>query len=868
MKQQAKLAKTGAVLFLSALSGVLYAAEIADTQFSDTNVTELDEIFVKSAPIYHSQQESISLQRRSDTVVNVVASDAIGNFPDQNAAAALARLPAVAVQRDQGQERFIQVRGAPARWTTVAFDGVNVIGAEERVFRFDSVPSSIIDTLEVHKTMTPDMPAESIAGRVNIKTSSGLGLISPKASAEFGYGTLELGDGMQRRASVKYLAGGSNWGIAASASHFRMDQTTDNREFGWSDGVPEDIDFRSYKLSRQNNAGSLKFDFTPTEDSKITISTVYSEFNDDEQRNQYIFLLDDAISGTALADSCDLVGVPVRGMLEYGNYKNSTWTNNLGYEHKLGEWNLNWKLNYTETDFSTDLPILMQLQTDPSLFYSLSYSGLTSGTPIIDLYSTDYRPEEGVIARGDSLASLDQTAFGMDLLLPIESSTVSDSNTFGVDAQREFVHGEHDLIAKFGLQYDDRSADGNTLTSYNTVYLSPYLAAIGADWDTSPYITSQNWDSDFPLGFQVDYVDNIGLRESLDGALATLQAAGLYDPTANIAADGIFEIEENILSAYGMLTWKHQDSELIAGFRIESVDINSGGYLIVDETPIHQEISNDYSDIFPSVHYNLDLNDNTKLRLAAVTGIGRPDFGELRYSASISDTDESVSGGNPYLDPEQTYGLDASVEWYFSTSSLLSAGVFHREVEDVIFDFTTTVGDDRYNSDDIDRSGYEYTTTLNGGSGSLSGLEFNLLHRPDNMPAALDGLGVQFNLSFLDGSFDTPDGRTANFPGTSDTIVNSSLFYEKHGLSLRLSYQWRDDWLDDVGFEDSGDIYWAATERVDFSGRYQLTENLSLFLDANNLTDERGVRYQATSDQPIEVEGFGRRYLLGLRTQF
>src|SRR3546814_13034317 len=95
-------------------------------------------------------------------------------FPYTTLFRSLARLPGIAVQRDQGQERYIQVRGAPTRWTTVAFDGINVLGAEERIFRFDSVPAALISTVELNKTLLPNMPAEALAGRVNIKTYSAL----------------------------------------------------------------------------------------------------------------------------------------------------------------------------------------------------------------------------------------------------------------------------------------------------------------------------------------------------------------------------------------------------------------------------------------------------------------------------------------------------------------------------------------------------------------------------------------------------------------------------------------------------------------------------------------------------------------------
>src|SRR3546814_6788837 len=92
-------------------------------------------------------EASLEIQRESDNIVNAITADTAGRFPDQTVAGALSRLPGIGVQRDQGQERYVQVRGAPTRWTVVSFDGINVLGAEERIFRFDSVPAALISTV-------------------------------------------------------------------------------------------------------------------------------------------------------------------------------------------------------------------------------------------------------------------------------------------------------------------------------------------------------------------------------------------------------------------------------------------------------------------------------------------------------------------------------------------------------------------------------------------------------------------------------------------------------------------------------------------------------------------------------------------------
>jgi TonB-dependent receptor len=135
------------------------------------------------------------------------------------------------------------------------------------------------------------------------------------------------------------------------------------------------------------------------------------------------------------------------------------------------------------------------------------------------------------------------------------------------------------------------------------------------------------------------------------------------------------------------------------------------------------------------------------------------------------------------------------------------------------------------------------------------------------LPAPFDGLGFQGNLAFLDGEFTTPGNTTAKFPGTSDQIVNASLFYEKFGWSARVSYQWRDDWAETISLTGLGDEFRKDYQNVDVSLRYQWSDALTLYVDANNLTDETYIVYQGNERFPTEVEQIGRRYMVGFRVQ-
>ena len=227
----------------------------------------------------------------------------------------------------------------------------------------------------------------------------------------------------------------------------------------------------------------------------------------------------------------------------------------------------------------------------------------------------------------------------------------------------------------------------------------------------------------------------------------------------------------------------------------------------------------------------------------------------------------TISGGNPALRPEYTWGADASIEYYLPGNGMISVAGFHRWVDNVLYQNQAPVGTDFYNFGGIDRSGYLLSGTYNGESGKLYGVEFNLLKQFDFLPGALDGFGFQGNVTLLDGSFDTPTEKGIAFQGMSKTIANASLFYEKYGISARVSYQWRSHWLDTLGGMGSGE-YRQGYENLDVSLRYELTENLTLFADLANLTNEKYIAYQGTPATPTEVEQIGSRYLFGVRFGF
>jgi TonB-dependent receptor len=873
---------TGSGVAISSYDGrtvTLRAVEADPRPFDQQGDAEAEEaIVVTGSPIKDSIARSLDEQRRAPNVVSVIASDTIGRFPDQTAASALSRLPGVAVQRDQGQERYIQVRGAPARWTTVAFNGVDVLGAGDRVFRFDSVPSAIISSVAINKTLTPEMPAESLAGRVDIRTYSPLDNPGLHLDVNGGLGFVDSGGDDQELVSGRASWANDKIGVVLGGSHFQFTQQTDNAEPRYDAIGISQLRTATYVVTRETNSLSGSIEFEPAPGHRITATSLYSEFIDHETRNQYTFYLG-AAQGTRDFRSGDLNGVEVRGLFQDGRSWRDTFYNVLHGEHELGDdIEVRWDLGYTETEASSDGPLIEQRQS-PDQYTSLSYKVGANNLPTVTLYDT-VRSDSGMV-RGGARTSLDQYAFNEERISISGSTQKTKDYLAKLGAKWRWNGFGADSELRVGAQYNDREfvATGsytNTLpdgTRGQVLDPRTFASALGVPWTPNAFVTHDAVTTAFGRGFTFNFVDNHALgdqaRDVFD-ALEKANAAGgnyavpRFDPT------GAFTIKERIASAYVQNSWDWDGVSVLAGLRLEHTRTDSNGLLLGGGGIGVLDLKNDYTFLFPSLHVNVDVTPKLKARGAFISGSARPNFGDLSATTTVNDANASVSGGNPFLKPERAYGFDAALEWYFAPSAILSASAFYRDVKDVLYGSTALVGDDRYDSDGFDRSAYSFSSLANGEKGKLYGIELNYIQPFTFLPGLLSGLGVEANATFLDGSFDTPESdgtpsRKVSFPGTSSRLFGLTGFYEKYGLSVRLSYQHRSGWLDEISDGPTSDLYWAPTDRLDLSARYQLTSDVSLFADMNNLTNEPGIRYFGQGDRPYERERFGRRFLFGAR---
>ncbi len=887
---------------------------------------EGDEIVVSgSRPIAESESAALQIQRTSPSLVSVIASDSIGRLPDQNVAQAVSRLPGVGVQRDQGQARYITLRGSPINWTTLSIDGINVVSPEGRDARFDSIPSAIASQIIVRKAVTPDMTGETIAGNVDIITRSALDYPGMKVQAKGGLGHVELGKKTEYEGSLvvsdRIDTGIGEFGIVSSASLYRRGMVTDNfetdfeavdqdRRPGFEDRIwARETENKLYRLTRKNYSLSTRLDWRPAPGHKLFAETIYSAFQDDELRSNYIFDLDDqqsrtptgtaactvnarpASGTTGYADVCTgntpllgtVYGIDLNSNFTVRKYKQSVFTNTIGGDHELGAWKVAWRGNFTRSIDNRTQPA--QLNYDSPAFGTNGANAanrLTVGYDLTDpqlarvqLFRT-IRNADGSFSRGAQVTAIEDFPRSLARLRSLKAVDVTEAYTAKLDISREASLFGAQTMFTAGVRYDDRTKTSNE--SLLELTNAAQFAAAGIPTDYSAIATTGGFQGKIPLGYTFQYFD----RDKLLGLVDQAARVGRYVPTlANF-----YDVKERVYSGYAMATATTDWGSIVGGARVEHIRNDAGAFVINAATNATSfvDVARSQTLVYPSLHFNYDVTSEMKARLSFNTGAARPDYDQLRPNLTFNDANLTVSGGNPDARPEKARGVDLYVEYYTMPRGFLSIGAFYKDVRDVLFDTTRTFGSTILNTNGSDRSQYTYTTIANGGDGYVMGIEAAIQQQLEPFTADLGlpdwagGFGVQLNATLNKSRSETPDGRRIRLPGSSDAVYNLIGYYEKYGFSARVSYQNRSPWIDAIGAFgavngvnrgiDGGDFYWAQDDELDASLRYAINGNVEIYADFANLLNGAGRRYVGSGAYTIEHETFGRRYTGGLRVTF
>lgn len=816
-----------------------------------------------------STASALAQQRARDNIASILTSDEFGQLPDANLSEALQRVPGVFLERDQGEGRFVGIRGIDPGLNVTSINGINVPAPESgtRAVALDVIPSELLESLEVSKSFTPDMDPDGIGGSVNVRSLSGFDrqgrAIKLRAENSFN----ELEDDSSPKLSASYAesfdlgTGVDILGVAAAVSWFDRDFGSDNVETdgGWPLDLEtvdetefrgaEEIEQRDYVINRERLGVALNLDFRPTSTSEYFVRTLYSEFEDQEYRTreQYKFDDGDAVVGTATSATWEDATLEreMKDRLETQEILSVA----IGGSNVFDAWTIDYTYGYSKSE-----------EAEPDrLDTNFVFEGVTLGYT-----SIGEQPE--VFAGPDALSPAN---YVLDEIVFEDNLSEDEQSSFAIDITRELAGEQWSGYVKFGAKVRRREKS-NDLESI--VY-----GGFPGDPSAEPFVGGV----DYGLG-----PFSFGLSDSAIRSFFRSNRSALEideDDTLVGSLGGDYDLSEDVDAAYMMSRMDFGALRLVYGLRYESTDFESEGRRIVvddvggDGSPVPQLVSfsDDYSFVLPSVNVRYAFSDDLLLRAAYYETFARPSFdqlapgGEIEFEEDDGETEFAAELGNPLLEPLEARSLDLSIEWYDQGIGLLAAGLFYKDLENFVVLADT--------SDSIDLTQFvgaavvndaEVIQPINGDDAELLGVELTWVKKFAGLPGHWSGLLLSANATFTDSEADLAlRDSSIDLPRSSDRVFNLAVGYENERFSARLAGTYKSDSL--IALEDPTDpdfdVYQDDHLQVDLSLKVNINDSWLVYLDANNLTDEPFYAYFDQRRFNAQYEEYGRTYALGIQ---
>ncbi|MGI9271847.1 MAG: TonB-dependent receptor [Woeseiaceae bacterium] len=809
---------------------------------------------------------ALSQERSAENLVSVLDSDAMGQFPDQNVAESLKRLSGVTVENDQGEGRYVVIRGMDPDLNATSINGLRASAAEpRRAMQLDVIPSDVLDGLEIHKTLTADMDGDAIGGSINVKTLSAFSRKGAylKARAEASENGLsdEWGPKLSVAGSNIFdLASGKRLGVAAAISFHDRDLLIDNNEMDdWEvaangSDYSEEFQPRLYQVGRERIGGVLNLDLDVSDSTRLYAYTLYSKFTDTELRNRIsagLDGLDEATVTDTLASYSEVeIERDTKGRDRRGQIA-ETLSISLGSETQLDDWLVETQFGYSYGRERTPDQVSGTWVAE----FESGDGNITAGMPVLTLDRSNRRTP--IIQTDFESVLLDPSLYELDELELFKEENEDTSTSIALDFSRDTDFGSMKFGAKMRWREKKTNEDAEIYSGDGTVFLSDALLPNGG----SVY--------GFPT--PMDPVPDNRIERDILASGTGIDIEDLDSEIDSNVADFVFD--EDVLAAYGMATWDGDRSSITLGVRVESTDLDNRGNIveIIEEdqngpgnppedqvviTPI--SATNSYTDVLPSANIRFEFSERLVGRASVFRSVVRPRVEEVALRVEIEDGEGEL--GNPDLDPFRAWNVDASLAFYPTDLSVVSFGVFYKQIEDFIF--VQQIDDYDFLGTTLD----EASIALNGEDATALGFEFNYQQHFGFLSPPFDGLILGFNYTYVDAEADTGD-RKVDMPKQSANIANAMIGYEKGGFDFRLAMKYRDAYIDELVDPDY-DRFTADHTQLDLTAKYRFSDSWLVYAEVSNIGDEPEHYYAGNKRRLYQYDEFGTFTAIGFQYNF
>lgn len=827
---------------------------------------ELQEVVVGGA--FQGQRRAINSQKNSLGITNVVSADQVGKFPDSNIGDALKRISGINVQYDQGEARFGQVRGTSADLSSVTINGNRIPSAEgdTRNVQLDLIPADMIQTIEVNKVVTPDMDGDAIGGSINLVTKnspykrtitatagSGYNWISEKAQLNLGftYGDRFFNDKL---------------GIMLSASYQNAPSGSDDVEFVWdtdSKGTIclTDYQIRQYYVTRERQSYSAAFDWDINANHKLFFKGIFNNRNDWE--NRYRLTLKDLNKDVnkkkegAVADN--KASVRLQTKAGSPNNRNArlerqrTMDFTLGGEHLFGKLSMDWNASYARASEERPNERYLGYELKKQNFdIDLSdirrpYASVQAGSTLI--LNNDFSLQELTEQQEDIVEK--DLKFSMNFKLPLVKGFYSNQLRFGakvVDKSKD-----KDLEFYDYEPVDEKAFNSNSFSNTNEQNRNGYMP--GEKYKAGTFISKE-------------YVGGLDLNNS-----------NLFNKTENPEElAGEYKARETVTAGYLRFDQNFgKKLSAMVGLRLENTHLKYNGRKLTlnddgdpESLTVTPDVKDSYLNILPSVLLKYNVNEDFKIRGSFTETLSRPKYSALIPNVNINNKDSELTLGNPELKPTTSFNFDLSADYYFKSVGLVSIGIYYKDINDFIV--TQTVRGYEYEGNSYDK----FMQPRNAGDANLLGVEVGYQRDFGFIAPTLKCVGFYGTYTYTHSKVNNfnftgrENEKDLKLPGSPEHTANASLYFEKGGLNVRLSYNFASDFIDEMGESAFYDRYYDKVNYMDVNASYTFGKKLrtTFYAEANNLLNQPLRYYQGISERTMQSEHYGVKVNAGVKINF
>jgi TonB-dependent receptor len=860
---------------------------------------------VVTAERLQGEAEAINIERTSDNIVQVLPERVITSLPNTNIADAVGRVPSVSLERDEGEGKYVQIRGTEPRLSSVTVNGVNLPSVEGvvRNIKLDAVPADLVERIEVFKTLSANQDADGVGGTVNLVTRTpgenpfyALGGTGGYNPIQNGYGRGGFNGTFGQRFGVS-----KKFGFLLNGTFDQTNRGIDDLEPGQATGVfggrniafASTEDRRSYDYYRKRYGFSTGIDYNLKPGHSVYAKGLYSDFHDFGETWVYTPSTGNSIKSVSPDGSqitffnCTEVNAPAGcapGSYNYRHYvrrpDQQVYSFLTGARHDL-----------SSTLVTYEFAASRSHNIGGQDFATTNFSGNQSVDVAVN-QKDPFRPK---------LFALD----GTNLYDPTQYLLTNSSFTSYIAQQLNFQgaasvarrYNAHSHLGTFELGIKIRNSHSKQVENDVTQKATSGSSNIALSSVLGTYTNPSYYDNFFRIGsLAYGPTSNYNL---ITHAVLTNPGQFAQDVAGDIrhSAGAFFDANERIYAGYLQNVISFGKLRLQTGVRFDAADTGFLANALVTSDPADPTVTptnpritpnrqnSGYFNALPSVQAQYQLERNTNLRLNFSQGVARPNIGDL-VPTTIVDPNANpfpgvVTQGNPNLKPTKANNYDVLIEHFFQPLGILQGGYFYKQLSDPIYATASTIPAGQPNA------GLRLQQSINGPSAHIQGIEVSWEQRFSFLPGLLNGFGVSANYSYTQSGVTFPTtfdgGRIDNAPlqRQAPNTWNAGFTYDKSRFSMRFAASHNDaniqfynySHVDAATDKDpilglkgpGGDVYFFAHTQFDIQGSYRIAKGLRFEASGLNLSNEVFGFYQGSTIYPIQREFYKPTVSFGMR---